>query len=74
MRDRPPKVPPLEMEAFGTHLFRGVCPLKAPTKKSKIEEEFANICNLGRKSSNKLDHFGPEMGRRGSPRAHTLGK
>ena len=44
------------------------------TINSKIEKEFANICDIGRTSSKSGDHFGSEMGRRGSPRAHTLGK
>ena len=70
--DRPPILPGLMIAAFDTLLCIRVSPLQALTKGAKIQFEF-DI------SETELVvvfcwKIGPDLGRHGSPRAHTLGK
>ena len=70
--DRPPIPPGLLMEAFDTLLCMRVSPLQAPTKGAKIQFEFDISEYI--LISFFFWKFGPELGRHGLPRAHTLGK
>ena len=70
VEDRPPIPPGLLIEAFDTLLCIRVSPLQAPTKGAKIQFEFYIFeCIL---ISLFFRKFGPELGRHGTPQAHTL--
>ena len=72
VEDRPPIPPGLSIEAFDTLLRIRVSPLQAPTNGAKIKFELDISGYIQIFVS--FWKFRPEVGRHGSPRAHTLGK
>ena len=52
----------------------GSTPLKVPAKTPKIKFEFEIVQYIPKNMGSFFWKIGAEWGRRGSPRAHTLGK